>query len=650
MRKIGVFICHCGTNIAQMLDIAEVVRAVERIAGVAFVQDAMYMCSAQGHELMKEKIEQYGLNGVVIASCSPKVHEETFRKALKGTKLNPYLLEIANIREHVSWCTQDKEKATQKAIQLIRMKVKKVARLSPLEDVSFPVTKRVLVIGGGIAGIEAALSMADNGHEVLLVEKKPSIGGRMAQFDKTFPTLDCAACILTPRILEAANHPKIRIITNSEVIKVSGFVGNFLVKILEKSRSVDLAKCNGCGICSEKCPVKVSSAFDAKLGERSAIYSPFPQAYPKAPVIDREHCLYFIAGKCRICSRVCPNGAIDYELEDTIQEERVGAIIAATGYSLFDAKHYTEYGYGRYPDVITNLQFERLISPTGPTGGKLLRPSDGGVPKTIVFVHCTGSRDPNKGVAYCSKICCMVTAKQVALTRSKIPDAKIYSFYIDLRTGGKNYEEFARRTAEEKNTYFIKGRVAQILPEDGQYIVKAENILAGKNQRIKADLVVLASGLMPNGDAIELAQILGIEYDQYGFYKEAHPKLKPVCTRKAGIYLAGTCAGPRDIPDSVSSGKAAAAKALEILCQDQVLKEPLTSSVNWTKCTGCFMCRNVCYYGAIERIGIRGKILATVNEAVCQGCGNCTSQCPSGAISLNNYTDEQIRDEIIGAL
>lgn len=649
MRKIGVFLCHCGSNISEMIDMDTVANAVRNFKEAVVVEQNLHFCSEEGQNIIRGKIIEHELNGVVIASCSPKLHELTFRNLLKTTKLNQYLLEIANIREQVSWCTDNKEMATEKVIDLIYMKIRKVSRLVPLEEDSIPVEKKALVIGAGIAGIEAALNIANNGIPVIMVEKSPVIGGKMAKLDKTFPTLDCSACILTPKMMEAMNHPLITVYCNSNVESLSGFVGNFTAKIEQEPRFVDSEKCTGCGKCIEKCPVKVESEFEEGLSKRTAIYKPFPEALPKTPIIDKMACLYFKSGKCKLCSKACSEGAVDYEQKKRTVEVRVGAIIVATGYSLFDAEKYTEYSFGHEKDIINGLQFERLVNSSGPTGGKLVRPSDGKEPKSIVFVHCTGSRDPNKGVAYCSKICCMATAKHAAIAKSQITDADIYSFYIDLRAGGKNYEEFIRKTAED-GIKFIKGRVGHIVKDGDEFIIKAENMLLGKPIKVRSDLVVLASGMQPDKASVGLARILGIEYDGNGFFTELHPKLNPVSTSRRGIFIAGSCKGPMDIPDTVSHASASAEKALELLSKDCIIKDPMTAKVNKMKCSGCFMCKKVCFYGAIEEQEISSRRIALVNKASCQGCGNCVSQCPSGAINLEGMTDQQLLDEIIGAL
>ena len=646
MRKIGVFVCHCGTNIASMIDVEKVVESAKKLPEVACAVDYRFTCSAPGQAQIREAIEAHGLDGVVVAACSPRMHEPTFRRTLRDAGLNQFMMEMANLREHASWVALDRDEATAKAIDLVRMKVRKVARLRPLEEIRLPVTRKSLVIGGGVAGIQAALDIADGGVEVTLVERTPSLGGHMAQYDKTFPTLDCASCILTPKMVEVASHPNIELLTYSEVEEVSGFVGAYRVKVRKRARSVDLEKCNGCGTCLEACPAKVPADFEAGLADRSAIYRPFPQAVPAVPAIDRENCFYFRTGKCRACERVCPADAIDFEQEDEIVELEVGAIVVATGFHFFDAKKYTEYGFGHYPDVISWLQFERLTNSSGPTGGKLRRPSDGEEPKSIVFIHCVGSRDPSKGFPYCSRICCMATAKHAVIARSKIPDARIYSFYIDIRAAGKGYEEFVRRAIEKEDVQFIKGRPARIIQKDGKLLVRSEDAFLGRQIEVEADMVILTNGAAAQDDAPALAQMLGIGYDQYGFFNELHPKLRPVETNKAGIYLAGMCQGPKDIPESVAQASATAAKVLGLLSRDEIAREPIIAEVDTSRCTGCMDCAEVCFYAAIEEDEVGGRKVAKVLPGVCQGCGACVAQCSDGAMELHAFSDEQIHAEI----
>jgi heterodisulfide reductase subunit A len=646
MRRIGVFVCHCGANIASMVDVERVAEESAKLPEVAYAVDYMFTCSAPGQDQIRQAVKEHDLDGVVVAACSPRMHETTFRRTVKDAGLNPWMMEMANLREHDSWVARDREEATRKAIDLVRMKVRKVARLKPLDEIHLPVTRRAMVIGGGVAGIQAALDIADGGVEVVLVEREPSIGGHMAQYDKTFPTLDCASCILTPKMVEAASHPNIVLRTFAEVEEVSGFVGDYTVKVRQRARSVDLVRCNGCGTCLEKCPVKVPAEFEAGLADRRAIYRPFPQAVPAVPAIDREHCLYFTAGKCRACEKVCPTGAIEYGQEDEIVEEKVGAIVVATGFHFFDAGRYTEYGYDQYPDVISWLQFERLTNSSGPTGGKLKRPSDGKEPETVVFIHCVGSRDPSKGMPYCSRICCMATAKHAVIARSKLPDARIYSFYIDIRAAGKNYEEFVRRAIEQEDVQFIKGRPSRVVQSGGKLLVRTEDAFLGRPIEVEADLVILTNGATSQEDASKLAQKLGIGYDTHGFFSEVHPKLRPVESNKAGIYLAGMCQGPKDIPESVAQASAAASKVLGLLSKDEIEREPLIAEVNPARCTGCMDCSEVCFFAAIEEDEYMGRRVASVLPGVCQGCGACVAQCPDGAMDIRSFTDEQLHAEI----
>jgi heterodisulfide reductase subunit A len=629
-----------------MVDIDRVVEASARLPEVAYAADYMFTCSAPGQAQIRDAVKEFDLDGVVVAACSPRMHEPTFRRTVREAGLNPYMMEMANLREHDSWVALDMEEATEKAIDLVRMKVRKVARLKPLEEIRLPVTRRAIVIGAGVAGIQAALDIADGGVEVLLVEREASIGGHMAQYDKTFPTLDCASCILTPKMVEAASHPNIALRTFTDVEDVSGFVGDYTVTLRQRTRSVDMEKCNGCGTCLEKCPVKVSAEFEADLAERRAIYRPFPQAVPAVPVIDRKNCLYFGTGKCRACEKVCPTGAIDYEETDSMVEEKVGAIVVATGFEFYDAGRYSEYGYSLYPDVISWLQFERLTNSSGPTGGKLRRPSDGMEPGTIVFIHCVGSRDPSKGLPYCSRVCCMATAKHAVIARSKLPDARIYSFYIDIRAAGKNYEEFVRRAIEKEDVQFIKGRPSRVVERDGRLLVRTEDVFLGRPVEVEADLVVLTNGAASQEDAAQLAQKLGIGYDSHGFFSEIHPKLRPVESNKAGIFLAGMCQGPKDIPESVAQASAAAAKVLGLLSKDELEREPLIAEVNPARCTGCMDCLEVCFFAAVEEDEYMGRKVASVLPGVCQGCGACAAQCCDGAMEIRSFSDEQIHAEI----
>ncbi len=661
MPRIGVFICHCGENIGATVDCAAVAAAAAALPGVVHAVDYKYMCSDPGQNLIKEAIREKRLTGVVVGACSPRMHEPTFRRACAETGLNPFLCEMANLREHCSWVHDKGEATTRKATDLVRVLVEKVKRNRPLTPIRVPVTRRALVLGGGIAGIQASLDIANAGHQVVLVERDPSIGGHMAQLSETFPTLDCSQCILTPRMVEVAQHPNITLYTYSELESLDGFIGNFRATIRRKARSVDESLCTGCGACIEKCAQrKIPSEFNAGLGRRTAIYVPFPQAVPNKPVIDRARCTYYRSGRCRLCEKVCPTQAIRFDQPDELVTIDVGAVVVATGYDVKPTSFFPEYGYGEYKDVITGLQFERLASASGPTFGEIRRPSDNQVPKNVVFIACAGSRDSAKGIHYCSKICCMYTAKHAMLYRHKVHDGQAYVFYMDIRAGGKMYEEFVRRAVEEDHVRYVRGRVSRIYPKDGKLIVKGvDTLLNSRPVEVEADLVVLATAMTAQPDAEELAQKLKISYDADKFLNEAHPKLRPVEMNTAGIFVAGACQAPKDIPETVAQASGAASKVTGMFSQDELTREPVVAVVNrqpppvWSSCVGCFLCETACAYQAIEREEIRGRdgslirTIAKVNQSVCQGCGTCVALCRSKSIDLQGYTNEQVYAELL---
>lgn len=645
--RIGVFICHCGSNIAATVDVVSVAGLAKGMPDVVFATDTMYACSEPGQAAIEEAIKEYNLTGVVVASCTPRMHEPTFRRAVERAGLSRYMFEMANIREHVSWIGKDKPANTKKAAELVRMAVEKLRLDKVLTPKTIPVTRKVLVVGGGVAGIQSALDCADAGLDVVLVEREPSIGGKMSKLDKTFPTVDCSSCILGPRMVDVAQNDHIELHALSEIESVSGYVGNFEVTVRKKTPYVDWEKCTGCGACTEKCPSKKSEdVFNEGMGTTTAIVIPFPQAIPKKATIYGNACRMIQEGKCGVCAKICPTGAINYQKEDELITVKVGAIIAATGYDLFDWTVYGEYGAGRYPDVITSLQYERLLSASGPTGGHIQRPSDGKEPKNVVFIQCVGSRDPSVGRPYCSGFCCMYTAKQAILTKDHIPDSQSYVFYMDIRSPGKGYDEFTRRVQEEYGANYIRGRVSQIYPKGEKLIVRGADTLLGTQVEVEADLVVLAVGGEASHNAPNLAEKLRISYDTYGFFMEGHPKLKPVETNTAGVYLAGACQGLKDIPSSVAQGSAAAAKVLGLLSRDMLESDPQTAFVDIKRCIGCGKCITVCPFGAIQELDMRGQPKADVLEAVCQGCGLCTATCPQGAVQLSHATDNQILAEV----
>lgn len=658
MRRIGVFVCHCGTNIASTVDVKAVAETLGKEPAVVFSTDYPYMCSEAGQNIIKEAIKEYKLEGVVVCSCSPRMHEATFRKTVQAAGLNPYLLEVANIREQCSWIHKDKAEATAKAIVLGRAAIAKVQLNAPLIAGESPVVKRALVIGGGIAGIQTALDIADAGYEVDIVEKQPTIGGKMTQIDKTFPTLDCSSCILTPKMVDCAQNEKITIYSYSEVEAVTGFVGNFSVKIRRKARYVDETKCTGCGVCTEKCPVKnVPNEYNLGMNNRHAAYIPFAQAIPNVAVIDAAHCNKFKTGKCGLCEKLCSAGAINYNQQDTIVEEKYGAIVVATGYNPISVDKYDEFAYSQSKDVVTSLEFERILKADGPTEGHLQRISDGKQPKTIVFVQCVGSRDTSGcGKEYCSKICCMYTAKHAMYCREKYPDTDVYVFYIDVRTPGKNYDEFYRRAVEQYGVHYIKGMVGKVSPKaDGTLHVQASDLISNEQIHISADMVVLAAAIEPDKSARPLATMLTASMDTNDFFTEAHAKLRPVESPTAGVFLSGVCQGPKDIPETVAQAGAAASKVIGLLAKDKLSCNPCVAHSNETMCNGCSTCANVCPYGAItyedkdfsrRKDGSMIRRVATVNEAVCQGCGACTVACPSGAMDLKGFSTGQIMAEV----
>jgi len=647
--RIGVFVCHCGLNIAGVVDVETLTEYARTLPDVVYAVHNRYTCSDPGQEEIVKAIREHKLNRVVVAACSPRMHEFTFRRCVAAVGLNPYLFEMANIREHCSWChPSTPDEATEKAKEIIKVAVAKVRLLRPLEPIEVPVTNRALVLGGGIAGINAALDLAEMGFKVYMVEKKESIGGHMAQLDKTFPTLDCSICIEGPKMVDVSRHSNIEIITFADILSVEGYVGNFKVKVRKNPRYVIEDNCTGCGECRDVCPIEYPNDWDMNMGVRKAISVPFDQAVPLIYRINMDYCI-----ECYKCVDACgARQAIDLSQKPEDIEFEVGTIIVATGYDVYMPEEGNLYGYGKFSNVITSLEFERLILAAGPTSGHVVRSSDGKRPSVVAFVLCVGSRDMNR-YPYCSGFCCMYTLKHaIQLKEHYGGDVEVYVLYMDLRSNFKGYEEFYQR-AREMGVTFIRGRVSKVLenPETKNLIIRTEDTLLGEPIELEAEMVVLATAAIPSKAAEDVSRILNITRGTDGFFMESHPKLKPIDTPVDGIFVAGACQGPKDIPYSVSQGSGTAARAATILSKPTVKIEPIISVVDPEKCRNvkvkCGICASKCPYSAIR--AEPGKS-AQVIAAMCHGCGTCVAECPTDAITQMHFTDGQIFAQIEAAL
>jgi len=653
--RIGYYICHCGHNIAGTVDCPAVAKHIGELPDVVVSRDYKYMCSDPGQELIQQDIREYGLNRIVVASCSPLLHEQTFRTATARAGLNPFYFQMVNIREHDAWVHSDKAEATGKAKALSHAAIHRVRHHKSLDVKQVPIHPDVLIVGAGIAGIHAALTLANAGKKVTLVERDATIGGHMAKFDKTFPTLDCSACILTPKMSAVRTHPNITLLTLSEVTTVAGYVGNYTVTIQSRPRYVIEDACVGCLECIDACVYKTpkfEDEFNEGLGKRKPVYIPFPQATPKVVLIDPETCLQVSRGKCKqSCVEACGDrNAIDFSQEETTREITVGTMIVSTGFKSFDARRIPAYGYGVYPNVYTALEIERLVNASGPTGGEVVL-RDGRQPRSIGIIHCVGSRDKKTNI-WCSRVCCMYSMKLAHLLREH-SGAEIYNFYIDIRAPGKGYEEFYNKLLDE-DVHFIRGRVGEVTDwaltpeEEGKLVIRTEDTLAGVVRRIPVDMIVLATGLEPQADAQEVRRRFNMSCGNEGFFLERHPKLAPVNTFTDGVFLAGCCQGPRDIPDTVAQAGAAAAEAMVLIDRGHIEVEPNTAYIREEDCSGCKSCIPLCPYTAIAFDPSKDK--AVINEALCKGCGTCVASCPSGSIVQNLFGDEEVFSEIEGVL
>jgi len=644
--RIGVYVCHCGLNIAGSVDCEAVAKFAATLPHVVLAQDNRYTCSDQGQEGIKKDIKERKLNRVVVAACSPRLHEPTFRKACEDAGLNKYLFEMANIREHCSWVhLYDRTSGTEKAKDLVKMAVAKAALLEPAEEIEVPINRKALVIGGGVAGIQAALDLADTGYKVYLVEKEPSIGGMMARIDKTFPTMDCSICILAPKMSDVGHHPNIELLANSEVAEVKGHIGNFTAKVLRKPRYVT-KDCSACGECIKVCPIVAPNEFDVGLATRHAIYTPFAQAVPATYIIDMNLCLNKEGVVvCDKCMKACERNAIKYEAKPETVELEVGTIVVATGADVFDPSVLPNYGYGKFLNVITSLEFERLINAGGPSHGHLLRPSDMQIPKRVTFIQCVGSRSDKNGKLYCSNVCCMNTIKDSLLIKEHWPDTEIYVFYVDIRAYGKGFEDLYQR-ARKAGVKFIRGLPAEI-KEDKRtrnLWLFGENTLQNELYKVNVDMAILSVGLEARKDSEIIQRLLTLSRNQDGFFLEAHPKLRPVDAATGGIFFAGCAEGPKDIRDSVTQASAAAARAGILMAKGKVTVEAITPITFSDKCTACGLCTKVCPYNAITL----NKDLKRVSiiEAACGGCGTCAAECPFGALTQSHFTDKQILAQV----
>jgi len=644
--RIGVYVCHCGLNIAGSVDCEEVAKYAATLPHAVVAKDNRYTCSDQGQDLIKKDIKEHKLNRVVVASCSPRLHEPTFRKACEEAGLNKYLFEMANIREHCSWVhLHDREAATEKAKDLVKMAVAKAALLQPAEEIEVPITRKALVIGGGVAGIQASLDLADTGYQVYLVEKEPSIGGMMARIDKTFPTMDCSICILAPKMSDVGHHPNIELLTNSEAAEVKGYIGNFHVKVLKKPRYVT-KDCSACDECVKVCPIVAPNEFDVGLAIRHGIYTPFAQAVPSTYIIDMSRCLNKDGViVCDKCIKACERQAINFEMKPETVELEVGTIIVATGADVFDPSTLPHYGYGKYPNVITSLEFERLINAGGPSGGHLIRPSDTRIPRRVAFIQCVGSRSDRSGRLYCSNVCCMNTIKDSLLIKEHWPETEIYVFYVDIRAYGKGFEDLYKR-ARREGVKFIRGLPSEIIEDKrtrNLWLV-GENTLQNELYKMNADMVILSIGLEPRKDSEVIQRLLTLSRTQDGFFMEAHPKLRPVDAATGGIFFAGCAEAPKDIKDSVTQASAAAARAGILMAKGKVTVEAITPLAYAEKCKACGLCTKVCPYNAITLDKDLKRV--EVIEAACGGCGTCAAECPFGALTQNHFTDEQILAQV----
>lgn len=645
--KIGVYLCQCGGNISKVVDLQKVAESVRGQDDITVLKEHSNMCSGAGQKLIIEDIQEHGLDRVVIASCSPQFHEKTFKSTLEKAGLNPYVLEMANFREHCSWTHRNEpEIATEKAIDLVRSSIEKARHDYPLEKKKIAMGNRVLVIGGGVAGIQASLDLAAAGKEVTLIEKEPTIGGNMAMLTKTFPTEDCAACIISPKMAEVQDHPNIRLLTNTTVENTSGHRLHFEIYARRRPRyikdTIDMDQCLGCEKCVAACPVSVPNRWEQGILDRKAIYIPAALAIPYKYLIDDEACLHFKGGECQKCAEICPQQAIDFSQKPEDIHFTVDAIVVATGFDIIDPREKPVFGYEKYRNVVTGLEMERIVDHIGEN------PPPREVGNRVGFIQCVGSRDEQTGREYCSRVCCMYAIKLASLLKQARPQTDIYIFYTDIRAFGKGYEEYYKRS-QSMGIKFIRGKVAELEenPENGKILIHGEDTLSRKIIESEFDLIVLSTGIQLSKSSDKIADSLKLAKSSDGFLQEAHPKFRPVDTLVEGVFLAGTAQGPKDIPDTVAQASAAASRVIGALAQKEFEVDPILAFVHEDLCDGCGECLNVCPKNAIV---MQDNKKAQVIEALCVGCGACIAGCPQEALDLHGYTNAQLYAAVRGAL
>lgn len=648
--KIGVYFCKCGTNISDRIDPEVIREEVLSVPGVEYFKTCDYLCSEEGKNFLEEDLKGEKPERVIITACSPRDYEKTFRECVSKAAINPYLMQMINLREQVAWVTADPEEAAEKATSYIRGAAARVSRHAPLEEQEIEVCPDVLVVGAGPAGLKAALAIAGAGRKVVLVEKSPMLGGMPVRFEELFPNLECGPCLLEPVLAEVLQEKRIEILTLSEVVEVAGYCGNFLVKVRPSPRFIDLAKCIGCGECINPCPESTPNPFNCGLNEKKAIAFAQTGGLPNAPFIDSCVCRRFKDEDCRLCQAACPvEGAVVFDDQEKLLDKNVGAIVLAVGSALYDCTHFPGLAYGKSANVYTSMEFERLLAATGPTAGKVLR-RDGQPPETVAIVHCVGSLD-NQHRGYCSGVCCQYAFKFNQMIKHQLPEARVWHLHRELVTPGKEeFALFARATGNPRATFIRYANLGdvRVSERDGKSEIRYEDA-AGRSETIQADMVVLCPAIVPAEASGRLAALLETLQDRFGFFEELHGRADAAQTKIKGIYLAGTCQGPKDIQGSVNQGMAAAGYVLSQLPAGKKLSiEPITAMVDEAACSGCRVCRKVCPYKAIGFDNAKG--VSVVNALLCHGCGTCVAACPSGAMTGRHYTHDQIFAEIEGVL